>query len=1326
MSVRFLTCIGILLGFVLGINAQSSFRIEQFSQQDGLPHRWVHFVFQDAQGLLWIGTAGGLVRYDGLNFETIELSPQTSTIITNQSVTHLSEDKYGKFWILKDKAHHNIYDPYKAAYDEWNPEAEFHLPAHDTTIIKERTLFYLPIIKEWINKKGKDSGKAILNDLCTGELLSANAPSITNDPSCIWVWRNNVKSYEYPSDWHHYIQFDRSKKEWIYYDLEEVLSIDMAHPRFPIDHQKRYWYPAAKPVGELFQFFQLPQNVRVEDWENLQVDNHRNIWLVTKKKELYRYDTQKGILQFTLKLTGVNFSVFIDKEEVIWIASESGLIKIVENKKLFENYLDEAFELGSTPPIANSMRNIVEGHNGYIYCHLNNGKIFQINPTLEEVSPLALETFQHQPSIRSRLKNVRFADMEMGRDSLLWAVDGMNGGLYCIDLKQRSVKLYHEKVHYNRIFIISPNQIILYTTDRNLIAFDPRKEEAYKIPHFSEHEVAIYSYFDSIANVFWTQPVASNELLRISFPDGQTTNYKIFKDSTSHIRTWLLEGDSLWLGTTNGLVLFNYTKREILAHYTIQDGLPDNIIYTLTKKDNNIWLGTGEGLCHFNLEDGIFRNFYVEDGLCHNEFNTHSSYLASDGRAWMGGLNGMNAFFPDKINATEAESPNLTWIKASCYNNRLDTLFNSLPKDFVSDGKIILQPSDESFTFYFALSSFTSPEKNHYSWYLEGYEQAWRHSGNTPIANYQNIPAGDYTFKVKAKNYAGNPASNELRLEVFVKQVWYKQWWAWLIYLFGIIGIVGMIARFQLQRKLDKQEAKRLKELDELKSRLYTNITHEFRTPLTVLLGMAEEAEKWYNRRENLKHYKAIELIKSNGQHLLSLINQMLDLSKLEAGKLALNITVVDIVAYLRYIVSSFESYAQQKTINLAFYTSIEQLDVAIDKNKLQNILSNLIANAIKFTPEEGQLIVRFMLENQHLKIEVSDTGIGIAQDKLPYIFNRFYQVDDTHTRQNEGTGIGLTLVKELVKLMNGTIEVKSTEGKGTTFKLLLPLIKETRHKEAISQEQAIYTPPILETTTNPSSITTNTSLPLLLIVEDNEDVIYYIKSCLESSYNILIARNGQEGIDVAIKEIPDIIISDVMMPVKDGYQLVKTLRKEECTSHIPIILLTAKADVISKLEGLKRGADAYLSKPFNREELKIRLEKLIEIRRRLQTKYSRIINEPITANTKQELSTEEVFLQKVQQHIYQEMHNTHFGNDQLAQQLHISQSQLYRKLKALTGKSTAIYIRSVRLQKGRQLLENTELSIAEIAYEVGFADPNYFSRTFAKEFGFPPSKTRK
>ena len=250
--------------------------------------------------------------------------------------------------------------------------------------------------------------------------------------------------------------------------------------------------------------------------------------------------------------------------------------------------------------------------------------------------------------------------------------------------------------------------------------------------------------------------------------------------------------------------------------------------------------------------------------------------------------------------------------------------------------------------------------------------------------------------------------------------------------------------------------------------------------------------------------------------------------------------------------------------------------------------------------------------------------------------------------------------------------------------------------------------------------------MPILLIVEDNEDVIYYIKSCLEGAYNILMARNGQEGIDIAIREVPDIIISDVMMPVKDGFELVKALRKEECTSHIPIILLTAKADVSSKLEGLKRGADAYLSKPFNREELHIRLSKLIEIRKQLQAKYSSVANTPIAATTKQELSTEELFVKKVQRHIYQNIHNPDFGNDQLAQQLHVSGSQLYRKLKALTGKSTAIYIRTVRLQKGKQLLEETTLGIAEIAYEVGFADPNYFSRTFAKEFGFPPSKTRE
>ena len=550
--------------------------------------------------------------------------------------------------------------------------------------------------------------------------------------------------------------------------------------------------------------------------------------------------------------------------------------------------------------------------------------------------------------------------------------------------------------------------------------------------------------------------------------------------------------------------------------------------------------------------------------------------------------------------------------------------------------------------------------------------------------------------------------------------------------------------------------------MDSLKTRLYTNITHEFRTPLTVMLGMAKQIPNYFSVTGASEKIKtAASLIERNGNNLLQLVNQLLDLSKLESGNMVLDLIRGDVTEYINYLVESFHSLAETKNIRLHYLPEVEGLFMDYSPEKLQHIISNLLSNAIKFTPDGGDVYLNVgvkdrqmeLVPNLHredrnnisasnantfLSIQVKDTGIGIPPEKIPYIFDRFYQADNTHTRQGKGTGIGLALVKELVKLMDGEITVDSNFRKGAIFTVLLPIVKgESTPTEkpdmlrkpdlAISSKPIAALKPLLEETTTSK----DGELPVLLIVEDNEDVAHYIRTCLENSYQVLYAINGQTGIDKAIEAIPDIIISDVMMPEKDGFELVNTLKNDERTSHIPIVLLTAKADVASKLEGLERGADAYLAKPFHQKELLVRLRKMIELRKQLQVKYgsqqsSLSSSQSSTHSKNKDSSIEEIFLQKVNLTIEQNMGDNQFGNEQLSQQMNLSEIQLYRKLKALTGKSIAIYIRSIRLQRGKELLETSELNISEIAYEVGFSDPNYFSRTFSQEFGVPPSDFRK
>ena len=539
----------------------------------------------------------------------------------------------------------------------------------------------------------------------------------------------------------------------------------------------------------------------------------------------------------------------------------------------------------------------------------------------------------------------------------------------------------------------------------------------------------------------------------------------------------------------------------------------------------------------------------------------------------------------------------------------------------------------------------------------------------------------------------------------------------------------------------EQLRTEKLEELNALKTRLYTNITHEFRTPLTVIMGINDEMSEMTKRHQiPIADQKKIlhkqQLIKQNSKNLLTLVNQLLDLSRSESQQLDLQLIQGDIISYLNYLTQSFTSEVNQKDIQLEFIFEKPTLFMDYDEQKIQHIIYNLLSNAIKFTNENGKisLIVSEKETDQGpiCKMIVKDNGIGIASDKLPHIFDRFYQADDSTTRDVGGSGIGLALTKDVVGLMNGDISVESTLGSGTTFTVKLPITNTAALK--ISAEKAIELPlDHLEETNNESEARLSLSPddnPILLIVEDNRDVFSYLELILSQRYQIIAARNGQEGIAKAKEIIPDLIISDVMMPIKDGYELTKTLKTHVTTSHIPIILLTAKATHSDKIDGLIHGADAYLTKPFDKQELLIRLRRLFENRQVMQRYFSSAENVNYTSNDKligtPAIKQEQAFIDQVKAIIYSHITDNSLNAAVLAQKIGMSQSQLYRKMKAISGQTINNYIRNLRLQKSLDLLENTNMDISDIAYEVGFSSPSYYSRSFHKVYQQSPLSYRK
>ncbi|MDV7139373.1 ATP-binding protein [Maribacter sp. TH_r10] len=654
--------------------------------------------------------------------------------------------------------------------------------------------------------------------------------------------------------------------------------------------------------------------------------------------------------------------------------------------------------------------------------------------------------------------------------------------------------------------------------------------------------------------------------------------------------------------------------------------------------------------------------------------------------------------------------------------------------------------------FEYALPFFVKSETNSYQTILEGFDNEWSAWTSQTKKDYTNLPEGNFTFRVRSKNIF-DKIGNEDTYSFTVLPPWHRSWWAYLIYGLGAIALVSLLINWrskELQRQNENLEnlvaartteirhknellnhqTEQLVELNESKTKLYSNITHEFRTPLTVILGMAETLRTNVQNQSFEGANTSLEMIRRNGKNLLQLVNELLDLAKVESGAMELNLVQTDAIPFVKYLSESFHSLAESKKINLTVYSEIDTLEMDIDVNKMASIIANLLSNAIKYTLENGKIIVHLNKittgDKDLFSIKVQDNGVGLAEEDINHLFDRFYQVDNESSPKQPGTGIGLSLVKEFAELMNGTIAVESTLEKGSTFKVLIPITnkaaKTVDAKITVESTTKAITPTLKKELSPIKEKESN--LPLVLIIEDNEDVAHYLKTCLKDKYKTLHALNGNVGIQMAYENIPDIIISDVMMPGKDGFEVCATLKSDERTDHIPIILLTAKVTTQDRLTGLTHGADAYLAKPFIKEELFTRLDQLILVRKKLIGKLEK---NGLASLLKEKVENPQTkFLKEAIKVIHNNLDDGQFGPTQLAKELHFSESQIYRKLKSITDKSTAIFIRSVRLQKAKELIQTTQKTISEIAYEVGFNDPSWFSRAFKEEFGFPPSDIYK
>ncbi|MBK8698531.1 MAG: response regulator [Saprospiraceae bacterium] len=788
------------------------------------------------------------------------------------------------------------------------------------------------------------------------------------------------------------------------------------------------------------------------------------------------------------------------------------------------------------------------------------------------------------------------------------------------------------------------------------------------------------------------------------------------------------EKDRIWIGSRQGLLLLRPgPKTYVLEKLTERDGLPERLVNGIIPDDRGfLWISTMGGLSRLDPEKMVFRNYYASDGLQANEFSYGVFYKGLyDKKLMFGGTAGCNIFDPGSIR-DNVILPNtaITGINTVLNNTRLDKLLNARQRE--GSWEITTTHDEKVLHIDFSALHFAVPERNKYSYYLENFDEGWNAPTSDNFATYTNLKAGSYRFMVKACNKDGlwNEAPTVLWIRVLPP--WWKTWWAYAAYIILALFFFGYLYLTQMKRQYQELETKRLAEMDQLKSRLYANITHEFRTPLTVILGLAEQLRDESKDRM----IEGLGIIKRNGKNLLALINQMLDLAKLESGGVAVNYVQGDVVGFIEYSLDSFQSLAHSKQITLDFLPRERPFVMDYDAVKLMQIVSNLVSNAIKFTPEEGKVEVKMSIEGEESPlgqlrfiIEVADSGMGIEEEHLDHVFDRFYQADMSNTRQKEGSGIGLALSRELVLLLGGEISVLSKPGAGSVFTVKLPV-----HREATRAAEAVGLPHNLdfeaevpaEMAVEVAGFDQELATPLVLVIEDNADVRNYLSNILRKDYRVTVAADGLQGIEKALDIIPDIIISDVMMPGKDGFEVCASLKNDEKTSHVPIIMLTARAAVEDRITGIRQGADAYIAKPFHKAELFAQIENLLEGRKKLHAKFLQYDRPEQEQDIENELDNQ--FLAKLNKIVEAGSDHEELSIEDVCTRMLMSRMQLHRKIKALTGLSTSIYIRNIRLKRAENILRNEPLNVGEVAYKVGFNDPKYFSRLFTEHFGYPPS----
>jgi len=1335
---------------------------------NGLSNNHVTCMYKDGKGFMWFGTLSGLNRYDGYQFKLFKRDVRNRYSISDNYIEQIFEGPEGKMWVEARAGRFNIYDPALDRFDGDYPGYLWKrgLPSSWLLyIVKGKTGFWFVYKDQGIYHYMPDGKVVALKP--GGELSTALIGGAKEDSrGDLWVVYQNGRLEKVDGRQHKVVYRTQIP--------EKDFGRDHVPANIYIDGQDDLWifslgvfkgvYYYHPPTHTLRHFAQDAGEGKLNNnvvYSVLQ-DGKGMIWLATDHGGVNIVDKRDFSVKYIAHIEDDGKSIsensvtslFKDNLGTMWVGTfKSGVSYYHQSRFQFPQYRHEPHRPGSLS--YDDVNNFVEDAMGNIWIASNGGGLIYFNRGTN-----TFRQYLHDPADKNSLCNNIVVSLLMDKENKLW-IGTYFGGLDCFDGKTFTHYRHDDRdsnsLAEDRVMCIyedSDRQLWVGMLAEGLDRLDRRKNIFHHYKYSRPGSIR-NGYVSCITEDAWKNLwVATGYGIDVlDKSSGRFVHYSMDSNRLSSDNVILLMKDSrqnMWAATREGLNVFNPEKKTFQS-FSTEDGLPDNTIRSIQEdRQHNLWISTPNGLSRLQLsrakDSSGFRircrNFHEQDGLQGREFNERSGLATKDGLLIFGGPNGFNIFHPEGI-VTTGKTPPIALTGLEIFSKPVhvgDTMSGHviLNKTITETNTIVLRYKDKVFSIEFASLGFIYNARNKYAYTLEGFSRNWLITdGKIRKATYTNLDAGEYFFRVKASDEDGEWYNQEATLKIIVLPPFWKTPWAYFVYILLFAGSLLLARRMILQRakmrfalEQERRETRRMHEMDLMKIRFFTNMSHELRTPLSLILA---PVDKLLDHPSPANPRKQYEMIRRNARRLLHLVNQLLDYRKMEVNELRLHIRHGDAVRFIRDIYGSFIDLAEKKNISFSYEEDCSSLITLFDHDKLERILFNLLSNAFKFTPENGAVSLSVHTERKGedvvLSIKIRDTGIGIAPEKQEKIFERFFQSDVPETILNQGSGIGLAITQEFVKMHNGRLTVESELNKGSCFTVCLPF------KEVITPETLLLPSPVtVDATVETRGVTDalkgiaeeaqeSADKSTILIIEDNEDFRFYLKDNLRAFYRIIEASDGKEGWRKVLAAHPHLVVSDISMPAMDGIQLCKKIRTDERTQQIPVILLTAMTGEGSELRGLQTGATDYITKPFNFEVLLSKIRNALEYNAIIKKTYQRQVQvQPVPVEI---TSADDAFMREVLEQIEKNMGNPEFSVSELSMQFHASRSTFYKRLLLLTGKTPVEFIRHVRLKRAAELLEKSQLTVSEIAYTVGFNNPKYFTQYFKMEFNRIPSVYR-